>query len=58
VIQHGANLLKRHSGKQVDKLTGRDTIFKILEQCGHGHSGTAKQPSATEAIRIALNRRT
>ena len=42
VFQHGANLVQRHPGEQIDKLTGRDAVFEILEQGGDGHASASE----------------
>ena len=54
VFKHGAHLLERDAGEPFDKLPHRRPIFKILKECNHRHSGPAKHPGATDALRVTL----
>lgn len=56
VIKHGPDLLKRNTGKPIDELRYKGTVLKILEQCGYGHSSSAKYPSPADCFSVALDR--
>ena len=58
VLEHRARLGQGDPWEPVDEILNLSPVFQVLEQGGNGHSGTAKDPSAANASRIALDSRT
>lgn len=56
MFQYFPGLLECHAGKPLHELRHQCPVFKILKKRRHGHTGTAKNPRAAEALRIALDR--
>jgi hypothetical protein len=57
MFQHATGLLRRDARKPLQKVLDRRAIFNVLEQRGHGHASTAKNPRAADAISVALDGR-
>jgi hypothetical protein len=55
MFQHATSLLLGDTGKPLQKVPDRRTIFNVLEQCSYRHASTAKYPRAADAISIALD---
>ena len=57
MLENGADLIERDTGKQLHELCQWNAIFEILEESGNGYASTAKNPRAAHAIRIASDGR-
>ena len=57
VLKYRAHLRERDTWKPGNKVRDLGPVFEILEQRGHGNTSAAKNPRATNALRVALNGR-
>lgn len=58
MLQHGSSLRERDAREQLNELTDRDAVFKILEQGGDGHARAAEHPSSAHTLGVVLYHRT
>ena len=58
MIKHRTDLFKADTREPLYELRRQRSVFKILEERRDGHASAPKYPNATDAFRVAFNRRT
>lgn len=58
MFQYGSCLRERDAWEQLNELTDRDTVFKILEQGGDRHARAAEHPSSAYTLGVVLYHQT
>jgi hypothetical protein len=55
VLQDGADLFECDAWEPLNELGHQGTVFEVLEQCCHRHSGPSEHPRSANPIRVPLD---
>ena len=58
IFKDSPSLCDGNTGKAFNKLVNRNIVFEVFKKSGNRNPCAAKQPSTTNAIRVALYGRT